>query len=173
MKKINLVLMLATVVAIGCGDDTEGTGGTGGTPSTTIFWSSSDLRIVGDDCDFFDASEQFEYRMTISGSDVTLEDTATTFEVSTDDYDPVDDAVLLTNSVDNDDFFPCVAQLDDAMELVLDDPSVSLEDNDTVEVSWTHVEEDASDVPGECEGEWFVDLPCSGELTMTLTQDLQ
>ena len=172
MRKLHLVLILAAVVAVGCSDDEEGTGGTGGTASTTIFWTSSNFRIEGDTCDFL-VDEELEFRMTISGSDVVLEDTGSGFEVSTDDYDEADDAVRLSNSVDNDDFFPCTVQLDDVMDLELDDPSASLEDNERVEVSWTHVEEDVSDVAGDCDGEWFVDLPCAGEATLTLTQDLQ
>ena len=90
--------------------------------------------------------------------------------VSTDSYSPEEDAVLLTGLATNDNFPPCVVGLDDAMQLTLDDPDLSLDENDTVQVTWDHVETDESDVSGDCEGEWFVALPCSGQATLTLTQ---
>ena len=41
---------------------------------------------------------------------------------------------------------------------MVDDPTSSLPDNDTLSVEWDHTEEDVSD--GACDGIWFVPLPC-------------
>ncbi len=184
MKKLFLgIVLISAVVAVGCGD-TDGTGGaggaggaggTGGAPIIgPLTWSAPGLTIVGDDCDFF-VDEPLVFEMTIEGSNVVMEDAdpQSALTVSTDSYSPEDDEVLLTGLAMNDNFPPCVVGLDDAMQLLLDDPDASLDENETVQVTWDHVETDESDVPGDCEGEWFVALPCAGEVTFTLTQDLE
>ena len=58
--------------------------------------------------------------------------------------------------------------LDDAMQLGLDDVDVSIDQNTTLSVIWDHAEDEVS--TDECMGVWFNDLPCSGEVTLTLTQ---
>jgi hypothetical protein len=67
------------------------------------------------------------------------------------------------------------------MRLGLDNAEVSIDQNSTLSVTWTHVEEDIStayddactlDENGDPLDEilWFNDLPCAGEVNMTLTQ---
>jgi hypothetical protein len=166
-------------VAVGCGetDGTGGSGGAGGAGGAPIIgpltWSAPGLTIVGDDCEFF-VDEPIVFEMTIQGSNVVMEDAdpQSDLAVSTDSYSPEQDEVLLTGFATNDNFPPCVAGLDDAFQLMLDDPDLSLDENDTVQVTWDHVETDESDVIGDCEGEWFIPLPCSGEVTFTLTQQV-
>ncbi|MFZ1866619.1 MAG: hypothetical protein WAU39_20530 [Polyangiales bacterium] len=177
---LSLVLILAAA-AWGC-DSTSGTGGAGGEGGAggaggngvTTTWTTPGLTIVGDECDFF-VDEALAFDITIDGSMVVMQDAdpQSSLEASTDSYSPQQDEVLLNGLATNDNFPPCVVQLDDAFQLLLDDPNVSLDQNDTVQVTWDHVETDVSDVPGDCAGEWFVDLPCSGEATFTLTQQVQ
>lgn len=148
-------------------------GGEGGTIGP-LTWTTPGLTVVGDDCDFF-LDEALTFEMVIQGSTVVLSDAdpESSLEVSTDDYSPEQDEVLLTAVVNNESFPPCVVELDDAFQLLLDDPDVSLDQNDTVQVTWNHVETDVSAIEGDCEGEWFVPLPCAGEATFTLTQELE
>jgi hypothetical protein len=125
---------------------------------------------VGDTCEFF-VDEPLEFEITIDGSTVTMDETGSSLQASTDSYEPTDDEVTLEGEALNDDYPPCVAQLNDAFALTLDDPDLSLDENTTVEVTWDHDELDVSDTVGDCAGVWFVDLPCAGEATFTLTQD--
>jgi len=183
MNKAFLMFALAAGLAVGCGDTdstgtggaggTGGVGGTGGTGGTIgpLTWTTPGLTVVGDDCEFF-ADEAAEYEMTIEGSTVTLVNTdpEVTFVLTADDYSPTQDEVRVTGVVENDTFLPCVVELGDAFRLELDDPDVSLDQNDTVQVTWDHSETDVSDMVGDCAGEWFVPLPCAGQATFTLTQ---
>lgn len=181
MTRIFLTIALALSVAAGCDStDTGNDGGTGGSGGAggeggaggsigPLTWVASDLTIVGtDECMFFDEAEALTFEMTIQGSTVTMDQTVTSLTVSTDNYLPTDDEVTLTGSTENSNNDPCVVMLDDAFRLLLDDPSVSLDQNDTLSVTWDHVEEEVS--TDECQGVWFNDLPCAGEATLTLTQ---
>lgn len=174
------LICIAAVGAFGCSesDDMGGDGGMGGAGGAPVIgpltWTTPGLTVVGDDCDFF-LDEALTFEMTIQGSNIILEDAdpESDLAVSADDYSPEQDEVLLTAQVNNTNFPPCVVELDDAFELVLSDPDVSIDLNDTVEVTWNHVETDVSDTVGDCEGEWFVSLPCAGEATFTLTQEIE
>jgi len=106
--------------------------------------------------------------MNIDGSDLTLELPNSNFILSTDDYDPMDTSVIVMGSATNDEFTPCEVQLNDDMTMALDDPNVSIDQNDTLTVQWFHDEEELS--TDECGGVWFVDLPCFGEAELTLTR---
>ena len=106
--------------------------------------------------------------MNIDGSELTHELPNSDFLLSTDDYSPEQDEVIVMGSATNNDFSPCEVQLNDDMNLGLDDPSVSIDENDTLTVTWFHDEEELSS--DECAGEWFVDLPCFGEAELTLTK---
>lgn len=165
------LISAVAAVGVGCGSDEGGTGGTGGSIGP-LTWTSETLTIVGDDCEFF-VDEPLGFEITIDGSTVTMEDAdpQSSLQASTDNYDPTDDEVLLTGTAINDDYPPCVVELGDAFELTLDDPDSSLDENVTVQVKWDHTETDVSDTVGDCAGEWFVPLPCSGEATLTLTQE--
>jgi len=176
---------LAAVVAVGCGETDSGTGGSGGSGGAggeggsggvigPMTWTTPGLTIVGDDCDFF-VDEALIFEITIEGSTVIMVDADpnSSLMASTDTYSPEDDEVLLTGSQINENFPPCKVDLLDAFALTLDDPNVSLDENETVQVTWDHAEEDVSDTVGDCEGEWFVPLPCAGEATFTLTQQLE
>jgi hypothetical protein len=177
-------VLIAMVAIVGCGDDTFGTGGSGGGTGGAggvpvigpLTWTTSDITVVGDECEFLLNPEEdvpAEFEITIVGSTVIMDEPGTSLEASTDNYSPELDEVLLTGLTTNDEFPPCVVELDDAFELVLDDPDLSLDENTTVQVTWNHVESDVSDNPGDCEGEWFVPLPCVTEATFTLTQQVE
>jgi hypothetical protein len=181
MKKACLtILLVASVAAFGCGDDEEGVGGEGGNGGAggeggngggmigPLTWTGTNLSIVADDCVFFDETLVETFVMNIDGSEVTLEIPETEFLVTTDDYAPTDDIVVLMGSATNNDFAPCEVELNDDFTIELDDTSVSLDQNDTVSVSWFHDEDDLSG--GACDGVWFADLPCTGEATLTLIQ---
>jgi hypothetical protein len=183
MKRACLgIAFICAVAAVGCGEtDAAGTGGSGGAGGAggapiigPMTWTTPGLTIVGDDCDFF-VDEALVFEMTIQGSNVVMTDAdpESDLTVSADDYSPEQDQVRLTGLAMNSNFPPCVVELDDAMLLVLDDTDVSLDLNDTVQVTWEHVETDISDTVGDCAGEWFVTLPCSGEATFTLTQQVE
>lgn len=151
-----------------------GAGGSGGFGGEAVIgpltWTSTGLTIVADDCEFF-VDEALTFEIRIQGSAVDMmADPHSSLAASTDNYSPESDTVLLTGSQINENFLPCRVDLQDAFALTLDDPNVSLDQNSTVQVTWDHVEADVSDNPGDCEGEWFVSLPCSGEATFTLTQ---
>lgn len=176
-----VVAFLSAAIALGCSSSDEsgmggagasgGAGGEGGSGGVIgpLTWTTPGLTVVGDDCDFF-VDEALEFEITIDGSMVVMQDVNTSLVASTDSYSPEQDEVRLTGETTNESFPPCVVRLDDAFQLQLDDPDLPLDQNDTVQVTWNHVEEDASAMVGDCEGEWFVPLPCVGEATFTLTQ---
>ena len=88
-------------------------------------------------------------------------------------YAPTDDPVIFTASFMDSavDFPDCTVDAMDTFTVDLDDPSLSLAENTTVQVTWIHNEEDGSATPGACAGNWFVALPCTSQSTFTLTQD--
>ncbi|MGB3052831.1 MAG: hypothetical protein WBB42_17645 [Polyangiales bacterium] len=174
MTRIFLTIVFAAAVAMGCDSTDTGFGGDGGAGGAggvigPLTWVASDLTVVGTDaCEFFDPAEALSFEMTIDGSTVTMMDTATSLTVSTDNYFDTADEVLLTGSAENDNNDPCIVMLNDAMQLGLDNIDVSLDQNDTLSVTWDHDEAETS--TDECPDVWFVALPCSGEATLTLTQ---
>ncbi|MDH3654765.1 MAG: hypothetical protein OEN21_10890 [Myxococcales bacterium] len=176
MTRIFLTIAMAAAVAMGCdstdtlgGGGNGGAGGMGGGGIGPLTWVGSEITIVGtDECMFFNESEALTFEMTIDGTTLTLMDTDTSLTVSTDNYFDTADEVTLTGSTENANFDPCVVMLDDAMQLGLDNTEVSIDQNTTLSVTWDHVEEELS--TDECLGVWFNDLPCAGEVTMTLTQ---
>ena len=176
MTKFFLMIALAGAVAVGCdstdilgGGGAGGEGGMGGSGIGPLTWVSSDITIVGtDECMFFNESEALTFEMTIDGSTLTLMDTETSLTVSTDNYFDTADEVTVMGRTENANFDPCVVMLDDAMQLGLDNVDVSIDQNTTLSVIWDHVEAEVS--TDECMGVWFNDLPCSGEVNLTLTQ---
>ena len=181
MNKTFLTIVLATTMTlIGCGEDDEGMGGSGGAAGSggmggsggtigPITWTGSNLQVVDPDtCEFFDENLVETFEMNIAGNILTLGIPDTEFLVGTESYSPSDEMVTLTGEATNGDFPPCVVQLNDDLTLTADDPSVSIDQNTTLTVSWFHNEEDVSD--NSCVDIWFVDLPCFGEATLTLTQ---
>lgn len=179
MTRIFLTIAFAAAVAMGC-DSTDtlnggggggdgGTGGIGGGGIGPLTWVSSDLTIVPtDECLFFDETEALTFEMTIEGSTLTLFEPATGLEVSTDDYMETDDAVNVNGLAQDSTQDPCLVKLDDAMVLGLDNTDVSIDQNTTLSVTWTHAEDENS--TNECDGVWLVPLPCSGQANLTLTQ---
>ena len=185
MKKIFLTIALVASVAMGC-DTTDTTG-----PNN---YTSTDLAVEGtDDCEFFQPGEPLEAVITVVGSTVTMvinpvgspEQAA---EVTTDNYDPTQNDVLLTGLSVNTNNDPCVVELDDAFTLTLDDPNLSLEEQTTINAIWIHAEEDISSAWDDActkdeNGDplvdanddpitlWFNVLPCSGQATLTLVQE--
>lgn len=182
MKKIILTIALVASVAIGC-DTTDTTG-----PKS---YTSNDLAVVGEDtCELFVAEEPLEAVITVVGSTVTMVINPVAFpdqtaEVTTDNYDPMQNEVTLTGFTVNDSNDPCVVELDDAFTLTLDDPDLSLEEQTTISVTWDHAEMDISSAWDDAcsldeNGDplvdeednpiilWLVELPCAGEATLTL-----
>ena len=157
MKGWILVCVLALGMGlVGCSDDEGGAGGAGGGVAPTFTeWGITDVNIVQDDCDFGPLSGDVE--IATDGTNATMIVDGV-LEVSTDDYSPELTTVVMTGQVDNNEEPPCVARLLDEFTLRVDDPTLSLPDNDTLSVEWDHTEEDVSD--GACDGIWFVPLPC-------------
>jgi len=185
MKKIFLTIALGAAAMMGCDStDTGNDGGMGGSGGTIgpLTWVASNIMVVGtDECRFFDESEALTFEMNIEGSTLTMTDTVTSLSLSTETYMETDDEVTVSGLTDNADVPPCIAELDDAMQLGLDDPNVSIDQNSTLSVTWTHAEADVSTAYDDActldeNGDpidpilWFNDLPCSGQVTMTLTQ---
>jgi hypothetical protein len=178
MTKIFLTIAFAAAVAIGC-DSTDtglggaggdgGAGGMGGGTIGPLTWVASDLVVVGDTCgDFFDPTEALQFEMNIDGSMLTMALTGTSLVMSTDDYMETDDQVTVTEGRENSEFDPCIVQLDNALELGLDDPNVSIDQNDTLTANWFNTQAEVS--TAACEGVWGFNLPCEAQLTMKLTQ---
>ena len=178
MTRILLTIALAASVVAGC-DTTDTTG--------PVTYTSNDLTVVGtDDCDFFTNNKQLVAVVTVLGSTVTMvvqsvDNPDSQFEVSAEDYDPMQNEVRLTGLTVNNNNDPCVVQLDDAFRLTLDDPDLSLEEQDSLSVTWDHAELDISsawmeacslDADGDPLDEilWFVELPCSGGATLSMTK---
>jgi hypothetical protein len=168
------------VVATGCevADEFLGGGGAGGDggggggePPTETRWAISDVSTVGDDCDFGDLEGVFVIKTAGTTATMMLEEFV--LDAGTEDYSPELDEVTMTGSVVADEFemeFGCTVQLTDEFTLFLDDTSVSLPENSTVQVQWDHLEEDISDTLGACEDVWFAPLPCTTAQDFTLTQ---
>lgn len=179
MNKVLMMCILAAGLAIGCGEDSPfGTGGSGGSGIIATTWDVSEYMVVGTDpCgavtedppDFvFNA-----FDITIDGSDAALESVDFVLGGVTMTYDPTDSTVIFTDSfTDGPDAVPdCVVDQTDMFTVELDDSSVSLDQNTTVQVTWDHDESDGSAVLGTCDRPvWFVDLPCTSQATFTLTQ---
>ena len=178
MTRILLTIALAASVVAGC-DTTDTTG--------PVTYTSNDLTYVEpDECDFFINNEELVAVVTVLGSTVTMvvqsvDNPDSQFEVSADDYDPMQNDVTLTSLSVNNDKDPCVVQLDDAFRLTLDDPDLSLEEQDSLSVTWDHAEMDISsawtdacslDADGDPLDEilWFIELPCAGEATLSMTK---
>ncbi len=177
MNRVFLAVAVISGLAVGCGEDNPfGTGGAGGAPPVIgpLLYTTDGLTIVGDECEFF-VDEALGFEITIQGSSVIMQDAdpQSSLEASTDSYDPPQAEVLLTGDTTNTNFPPCVVDLGDAFRIEPADPLLALEENTTLNVTWNHTEMDVSDVAGDCEGEWFVPLPCSGEATFTLTQQVE
>lgn len=168
MKSVFLTIALGAALMMGCeSTDTGNTGGNGGIGP--LAWVASNISIVGtDSCEFFSETEALTFDMFIEESSLSLQLQDTTLVLSTDTYMETDDEVLVTDSTENSEFDPCIVMLDNAMQLGLDDPTTSIDQNTTLTVTWDHTEDEVS--MNECMGVWFVDLPCAGEATLTLTQ---
>jgi hypothetical protein len=184
MTRIFLTIALVAGVAMGC-DTTDTTG-----PNN---YTSNDLAIVGTDtCELFIANDPLEAVITVVGSTVTMVINPVAFpdqtaEVTSDNYDPMQNEVRLTGLKVNADNDPCVVELDDVFTLTLDDPDLSLEEQTTISVTWDHAERDISSAWMEAcsldeNGDplvdenddpiilWLVELPCAGEAELTLVK---
>ncbi len=179
MKRIFLVCVLVAGLGAGCGEDILGTGGAGGAGLITTNWDVSDYTVVGnDDCGAVTPNPPDfvlnAFDITIDGSDAALESVDVTLGGVTMIYDPADDSVIFTDTFTDSPMAEpdCVVELMDMFTVELDDTTVSLDQNTTVQVTWDHQETDVSAVPGTCTpAVWFnIDLPCNSQATFTLTQ---
>lgn len=170
-----LVLGLATLGA-GCGDDVFGTGGTGGSAQIgPIEYVPFDQVEVADDCDSFQPGEPSgEFQITIDGNTLDLlyfpdpSDASIFVAASTDTFFPDDEAVTLFGGTSLDANATCTVEFVDQFTVTLTDPDLSLEDNDTLDVTWDTQER--TDTPAACDGVWPNDLPCEAEVTFQLTR---
>jgi len=179
MNKVLMMCILAAGLTVGCGEDSPfGTGGSGGSGIIgPLTWDVSAYTVVNDACEAVEPNPPLTaFEITIDGSDAALESVDLVLGGVTMTYDPADSTVVFTDSfTDGPMAVPdCVVDLMDMFTVVLDDPSVSLDQNTTVQVTWDHEESDGSAVPGTCDRPvWFVDLPCTSQATFTLTQQAQ
>ncbi|MDH3729420.1 MAG: hypothetical protein OER77_17965 [Myxococcales bacterium] len=176
MKRIFLVCVLVAGLGVGCGEDVfGGTGGTGGTIGP-LTWDVSGYTVVSDACESASPMPALEaFDITIDGSTASLESVELVLGGVTMTYDPTDSTVVFTDSFTDGpaDVPACTVDVTDTFTVSLDDPSVSLDENTTVEVTWDHAESDGSAMAGACMGNWFVPLPCDSQSTFTLTQQVQ
>jgi hypothetical protein len=127
------------------------------------------VTTVGDACELGDLEGVFVIKT--AGSMATMELEEFVLDAATSDYSPDLDEVTMTGSIEDDTVPPCTVAITDTFDLFLDDTSVSLPENSTLQVQWDHVEQDASANPGDCgDGVWFVELPCTTSEDFTLTQ---
>lgn len=186
MKRIFLVCVLVAGLGVGCGEDVlGGTGGSGGTGIITTTWNVSNYAVDTDDCESASPTEPLvAFDITIDGSTATLESldlmvpgTGEPLGGVTMTYDPADGTVVFTASfMDSAVEFPdCVVDATDTFTVSLDDPTMSLDQNTTVEVTWVHDESESDDsaMPGACDNNWFVTLPCTSQSMFTLTQQVE
>ena len=183
---------LATVV--GCSDtDTMGTGGTGGMGGAggsdvigPLTWDVSAYAVVDDGCEAVSPTEPLEaFELVIAGTGAVLESldlvnpgNGEPLGGIADPYGPEQDTVIFEASFqDGPETEPdCVVDVMDTFTVELDDPSVSLDLNDTVQVTWDHQEMESLDsaFEGACDlPVWFVQLPCASQATFTLTQRVE
>jgi hypothetical protein len=144
-------------------------------PNTTL-WVSSGLTVISDECGYFVENQPLSFAIETEDSTLTIESRpgASPFPgaglfASTEAYSPTADEVTVTGQFTNTAFSPCEVRLDDRFELVLDNPNVSLEENETLSVTWTHGEEELS--VDECVGNWLSDLPCAGVAMFALARE--
>ncbi|MBW1906297.1 MAG: hypothetical protein JRF55_15540 [Deltaproteobacteria bacterium] len=184
MKRAILVCILsAGVVAAGCdvADGLTGSGGSGGAggfggagggePPTETRWAISNVTTVSDDCNFGDLDGVFIIKTDGTMATMMLEEFV--LDAETTEYSPELTEVPMAGSLVNDEFdleFGCSVLLTEEFTLFLDDPTVSLPENSTLQVQWDHLEEDDSVNFGDCEGVWFVPLPCTTAEDFTLTK---
>lgn len=199
MKKAFILCALAACAAggVGCGDDTAGTGGIGGSGGSggmggsdvigPLTWNVSTYTVVNDECEAVSPTEPLiAFELVIAGSgavleslDLTVPSTGEPLGGIADPYGPEQDVVVFEASfqdgpaTDPD----CVVDVMDTFTVELDDPSVSLDQNDTVQVTWDHDEMESTDsaFEGACSPDvWFgIQLPCSSRATFTLTQEVE
>jgi len=186
MNKVFLAVALISGLAMGCDStDTGNAGGTGGMPIIgPLNWNVSAYTVVGDDdCESASPTEPLTaFEITIDGNtatatleslDLMVPGTGAPLGGIAMPYADTDDPVIFTASfMDSAESFPdCVVDATDTFTVDLDNPSVSLAENTTVQVTWNHAEIDGSTTAGACTNNWFVALPCESQSTFTLTQD--
>jgi len=183
------VVIPGFALGVGCGDsETGGTGGTAGMGGMggmggaevigPLTWTVSDYNVESDDClavaenppdDVFNAFE-----ITISGDKATLDSVDFILGGVADPYSPEDDPIVFTASFELTEGPDCVVDAMDKFTVALGDPTLSLDQNTTVDVTWDYTETDASDPAGACTlAIWGVELPCASQATFTLTQETE
>jgi hypothetical protein len=168
----------------GAGGD-GGAGGNGGSDVIgPLTWTVSEYRVVDEECGAVNPTEPLnEFELVIAGTGAVLESldlvvpgTGQPLGGIADPYGPEQDVVVFEAEFqDGPTEVPdCVVDAMDTFTVVLDDPSVSLDQNETVQVTWDHVESESPDsaFEGACDPPvWFnIQLPCGDQATFTLTQ---
>ena len=151
-----------------------------------LTWTVSNYTVVDDGCEAVSPTEPLNaFELVIAGSGAVLESldlevpsTGEPLGGIADPYSPDQDVVVFEASFqDGLATEPdCVVDVMDTFTVELDDPSVSLDQNDTVQVTWDHDEAESPDSASEgaCDlPVWFVQLPCASQATFTLTQQVE
>lgn len=161
MKKTLSFALIASALMMACSNN----------DATT--WTVSNLQVVGtDECEINDPADPLSgnFNITIDGNTFTMAHAELTIEASGDRSSDQADDVTLTNSTENSDYADCTAKLEDTFVVSATDGDLRIENNDTLTVVWNHTETDVSNTADACAGDWFVDLPCSSQLTFDLTK---
>ena len=135
-------------------------------------WTVSNLTPIGEnECDLGNFTGQYE--ITIDGNTLSFEVLeGDGFSASTDSFQEQDNEVVVIGETLDDRDPPCIAKLSNVYTITVEDESLRLENNETLQVTWEHSEDDISDNTEECQGDWFfVPLPCTSSFTFTLTQE--
>ena len=189
------VLVAAMATGVGCSssDTTEtggvgGEGGAGGNGGSGVIgpltWTVSSYTVVDEECGAVNPTEPLEaFELVIAGTGAVLESldlvvpgTGQPLGGIADPYGPEQDVVVFEAEFQDGpaDEPDCVVDAMDTFTVVLDDPTVSLDQNETVHVTWDHVESESEDsaFEGACDPPvWFnIQLPCADQATFTLTQ---
>lgn len=188
------VLAAGVVTGVGCsGSDTMGTGGVGGNGGMggsdvigPLTWTVSAYTVVDDACEAVSPTEPLEaFELVIAGSGAVLESldlvvpgTGAPLGGIADPYSPEQDIVVFEASFEDGPATDpdCVVDAMDTFTVALDNPTVSLDQNETVQVTWDHEETESPDSASEgaCDlPVWFVQLPCESQATFTLTQQVE
>jgi hypothetical protein len=194
MNKAFVLCALAACgsAVLGCGDDAAGMGGMGGSDVIgPLTWNVSNYTVVvdseaDDGCEAVSPTEPLTaFELVIAGTgavleslDLTVPSTGEPLGGIADPYGPEQDVVVFEASfqdgpaTDTD----CVVDEMDTFTVELDDPTVSLDQNETVQVTWDHDEAESTDSASEgaCDPPvWFVQLSCASQATFTLTQEIE
>lgn len=145
-----------------------------GSDGNVTRWQVSGVNTVGEDqCDFLSSNDTFSgstFVITIDDNVVTMEHEDLELRFVSDAFSDQDNIVNLDGESDTPvSGTSCVVHYDENVILTVGDENRRLENNSSLTVGWTHTESESS-AQDTCDGQWFVDLPCTSTLAFTLTK---